>query len=243
MRFADYLESIRGKDGLLPVENLGVPQVWIDHIAYQQQRHKQCAFNLYAAAMLEHALAPMARARGDTARAEEFARRGRDIRAATVRRFWSASRGLFVNNLPWLDEEKSPRLCDRSLATAVLFDQCPDGNVAAARRALVECPAELGISYPCNACWRYWALARLGRADLVVSEFRNRWAKMPSVILNNTLQEDWHAPPDSTAQWSHCAVAPLYVLFMDIAGHPAHRSPVFPGSRSARNWATSRTWT
>ncbi|MGO9113537.1 MAG: alpha-L-rhamnosidase C-terminal domain-containing protein [Thermoguttaceae bacterium] len=218
VRFADYLESIRGKDGLLPVENLGVPQVWIDHIAYKRQRHKQCAFNLYAAAMLEHALAPMAHARGDHQRAEEFARRGRDIRTATVRRFWSASRGLFVNNLPWLDEEKDPRLCDRSLATAVLFDQCPDGNVAAARRALVECPTELGISYPCNACWRYWALARLGRADLVVSEFRRRWATLPSVVLNNTLQEDWHAPPDSTAQWSHCAVAPLYVLFMDIAG-------------------------
>jgi hypothetical protein len=218
VRFADYLESIRGKDGLLPVENLGVPQVWIDHIAYQQQRHKQCAFNLYAAAMLEHALAPMARARGDQRRAEEFARRGRDIRTAAVRRFWSVSRGLFVNNLPWLDEEKKPRLCDRSLATAVLFDQCPDGNVAAARRALVECPPELGISYPCNACWRYWALARLGRADVVVSEFRRRWATLPSVALNNTLQEDWVAPPDSTWQWSHCAVAPLYVLFMDIAG-------------------------
>ncbi|MGA2259620.1 MAG: alpha-L-rhamnosidase C-terminal domain-containing protein, partial [Thermoguttaceae bacterium] len=101
---------------------------------------------------------------------------------------------------------------------AVLFDQCPDGNVAAARQALVECPTEMGISYPCNACWRYWALARLGRADLVVTEFRRRWATMPSVILNNTLQEDWSASPDSTAQWSHCAVAPLYVLFMDIAG-------------------------
>ncbi len=133
VRFADYLESIRGKDGLLPVENLGIPQVWIDHVAYRQQRHKQCAFNLYAAAMLEHALAPLARARGDQRRAEEFSRRGREIRTATVRRFWSAARGLFVNNLPWLDEEKGPRLCDRSLATAVLFDQCPEGNVAAAR--------------------------------------------------------------------------------------------------------------
>jgi alpha-L-rhamnosidase len=218
VRFADYLQSIRGRDGLLPVENLGVPQVWIDHVAFQKQRHKQCAFNLYTAAMLEHALAPMAQSRGDHVRSEEFARRGREIRSATERRFWSVSRGLFVNNLPWLEEEKQPRLCDRSLATAVLFGQCPGGNVAAACRALVECPADLGLSYPCNACWRYWALARLGRADLVVREFRNRWAKMPSVILNNTLQEDWHAPPDSTSQWSHCAVAPLFVLYMDIAG-------------------------
>ena len=36
-------------------------------------------------------------------------------------------RQVFVNNLPWLQEEKETRLCDRSLATAILFDQCP-GN-------------------------------------------------------------------------------------------------------------------
>ena len=42
-----------GRNGLLPVENLGIPSVWIDHTAYQRQRHKQCVFNLYAAAMLQ----------------------------------------------------------------------------------------------------------------------------------------------------------------------------------------------
>ncbi|MBU4271864.1 MAG: alpha-L-rhamnosidase N-terminal domain-containing protein [Planctomycetes bacterium] len=218
VKFADYLHSIRDQDGLLPVENLGVPQVWIDHIAYRQQRHKQCAFNLYAAAMLEHALAPIAQARGDRRRAEEYARRGRDMLACTVQRFWSPQRGLFVDNLPWLAEEKNPRLSDRALATAILFDQCPEGNTAASLRALAECPAEMGLSYPCNACWRYWALARLGRADVVVNEFRHRWAKMKSVLLNNTIQEDWEVAPDSIYQWSHCAVAPLYVLFGDIAG-------------------------
>jgi hypothetical protein len=218
IRFADYLHSIRGKDGLLPVENLGIPQVWIDHIAYQRQRHKQCAFNLYAAAMLGHALAPIARARGDHQQAEEFTRRGRGLLEATVRKFWSPAHGLFVNNLPWLAEEKEPRLCDRSLATAILFDQCPQGNTAASLRALVDCPAAMGVSYPCNACWRYWALARLGRADVLVRDFRQRWAKMKSVVLNNTLQEDWDVAPDSAGQWSHCAVAPIYALFMDIAG-------------------------
>src|ERR1035438_2092059 len=45
--FARYLQGRIGADGLLPVENLGIPSVWIDHVAYQQQRHKQCAFNLY----------------------------------------------------------------------------------------------------------------------------------------------------------------------------------------------------
>ncbi len=218
LRFADYLYSLRGQDGLLPVENLGIPQVWIDHIAYQKQRHKQCAFNLYAAAMFQHALAPIADARGDHQRAAEFRRRGQELLAATVRKFWSPRRGIFVNNLPWLAEEKTPRLCDRSLATAILFNQCPEGNTAASLRALVDCPPEMGLSYPCNACWRYWALARLGRADVIVRDFRRRWATMGSVVLNNTLQEDWHAAADSGAQWSHCALSPIFVLYDDLAG-------------------------
>ena len=173
LREAAYLESIRGKDGLLPVENLGIPQVWMDHIAFQQQRHKQCPFNLYAAAMFERALAPLARARGDREQAEQFARRGRDILAAVVQKFWSPERGLFVDNLPWLAEDKGLRLSDRSLAMAVVYDQCPGGNTAASLRALVECPPEMGLSYPCNACWRYWALARAGRTDVVVRDFRD----------------------------------------------------------------------
>ena len=41
--------------------NLGVPSVWIDHHAYLKQRHKQCAFNLYIAAAMEKALAPICR--------------------------------------------------------------------------------------------------------------------------------------------------------------------------------------
>ena len=31
--------------------------------------------------------------------------------------------GLFVNNLPWLADEPGIRLCDRSLATAVVLDE------------------------------------------------------------------------------------------------------------------------
>lgn len=65
---------------------------------------------------------------------------------------------LFVNNLPWLAEEHQVRLCDRSLATAVLFDECPGGRIEASVRALADCPPELGLSYPCNAGWRLWAL-------------------------------------------------------------------------------------
>ena len=217
LRFADYLRGLCGKDGLLPVEGIGVPAVWIDHDAYRQQRHKQCGFNLYAAAMLQHALAPIARAFGDP-KASRFAAWGRKIQRAAIRTFWSAEPGLFINNLPWLDEDGGPRLCDRSLATAVLFGQCPGGRAEAALRALADCPPEMGLSYPANAGWRLWALAKGRRIDVVLRELRERWATLRSVVENNTLQESWRAEPDTADQWSHCPVAPLYVLFMSIAG-------------------------
>lgn len=110
------------------------------------------------------------------------------------------------------------RLCDRSLATAILYNYCPGNDREASLQALVDCPAEMGLSYPANAYWRYWALARMSRMDVVLGDFRSRWATMGSVIHNNTLQENWTANPDSTAEWSHCPVAPLYILHMDIVG-------------------------
>ena len=227
IRFARYLHGIRGKDGLLPVENIGTPSVWIDHNAYEKQRHKQCAFNLYAAAMLEHALAPICRAFGDHKQEKAARNFGRDLVAAAVGKFWSPEREIFVNNLPWMKEEGRVRMCDRSLATAVLFDQCPANKTGPALRALAECPPEMGFSYPANAGWRLWALAKGGRADIILRDLRERWAAMDSVKLNNTLQEDWQAEPDSGAQWSHCAVAPLYIAYMGLAGI----RPLEPGFR------------
>jgi alpha-L-rhamnosidase len=229
LRFAEYLHELWAREGrrLLPVENLGIPSVWIDHVAYQRQRHKQCAFNLYAAAMLEHALAPLCRAFGDVKREKAARDFGRNLLAAAVGRFWSPEREIFVNNLPWLKEEGKSRLCDRSLATSVLFDQCPGQKTAAAVGALAGCPAEMGLSYPANAGWRLWALAKAGRADVIVKDLRERWATMDSVKLNNTLQEDWQVKPDSGAQWSHCAVVPLYIAYMGLVGI----RPLEPGFR------------
>jgi len=227
LRFADYLRRLVGRDGLLPVVDLGIPSVWIDHVAYQQQRHKQCALNLYAAAAMQHALAPIARAFGDAKAASAAASFGKELEAAAVRRFWDRPSGLFVNNLPWRREENGPRHCDRSLATSVLYDQCPRNRTAPAVRMLVDCPSTMGFSYPCNAGWRLWALAKGGRADVIVKDLRERWATMDSVRLNNTLQEDWTARPDSGQQWSHCAVAPLYILFHGLLG----LRPLTPGFR------------
>lgn len=217
LRFADYLDSIRGEDGLLPVENLGVPAVWIDHSAFARQSHKKCAFNLYTAAMLLRALAPLAEARGDQQRTFELRQRGETLLKRCREEFWDPERRVYISNRPWLAHE-SIRFDDRSLAMSIFFDLCPDGDTDEALRMLVECPPEMGFSYPCNACWRYWGLAKAGRADVVLNELRTKWAVMPSVVLNNTLAEDWTSPPDSIAQWSHCAVCPIFCLFMDIAG-------------------------
>jgi len=226
-KFFDYLQSLIGKDGLLPVENIGIPAVWIDHDAYKQQRHKQCAFNLYAAAMARHAFAPLCNAfheKNWARRAEEFSE---SLLKATQSKFWSEKHGLYINNLPWLDEEGGIRLCDRSLATAILFDQCPQGKIEPAVKALQQCPPEMGLSYPANAGWRLWALAKAGKIGTVLKEFRTRWMKMQSVHLNNTLQEGWSAKPDTSNEWSHCPVAPLYIFYMSIAGI----QPIEPGYR------------
>jgi hypothetical protein len=210
---------------LLPVEDLGIPSVWMDHAAYKRQRHKQCAFNLYAAAIMQNCLAPICRAFGDAGPAETADQFGQDLLRATVRKYWSRERALFINNLPWLAEEGTARTCDRSLATAVLFDQCPDHQSQHAVQSLAECPPEMGFSYPANAGWRLWALAKAGRADVIVKDLRDRWAPMDSVRLNNTLQEDWKAAPDSGAQWSHCAVVPLYIAYHGLLG----LKPLAPG--------------
>ncbi|HWA99968.1 MAG TPA: alpha-L-rhamnosidase N-terminal domain-containing protein [Pirellulales bacterium] len=226
LRFAEYLLGNIGADGLLPVEGFGIPCVWIDYQAYGQsgqmphetQRRKQCAFNLYTAAMFKHALAPLCRTMGDIAPSEAFERVAKSLEVSTVKKYWSDEHRMFVNNLPWLADEKQFRLCDRSLATAILFDQCPRNDIAASVDALVTCPRELGLSYPANAGWRLRALAKVGRTDAVIRELRERWATMDSVTLNNTLQEGWKTRPDSSNQWSHCAVAPLYITYEELAG-------------------------
>jgi hypothetical protein len=220
-RFVKYLKQIQSEStGLLPVENLGIPSVWMDHNAYlpRHQHHKQCAFNLYAAAMLERAFPILANAFGDRAWARQSRDFAKDILRNTQRTFWDPTRQLFVINRPWLSEEHEARLCDRSLATAVLFDQCPSKRTQQSIDALASLPPEMGLSYPANAGWRLWALAHGRRIDVVLNEFRERWWAMQSVHHNNTLQESWTALPDSGDLWSHCPIAPLYVTYMGIAG-------------------------
>jgi hypothetical protein len=220
-RFVKYLKQIQSEStGLLPVENLGIPSVWIDHQAYLpgHQHHKQCAFNLYAAAMLERAFPVLALGFDDKPWEKLSRDFARSLLQNVQKAFWDPTRQLFIINRPWLSEEHEPRLCDRSVATAVLFDQCPGGRTKESIETLAAPPAEMGLSYPANAGWRLWALAKGRRIDIVLREFRERWWAMQSVHQNNTLQESWNALPDSGDLWSHCPIAPLYVTYMGIAG-------------------------
>lgn len=142
---------------------------------------------------------------------------GRELQAAAVKRYWDPDRRVFVVNRPWAAAEGRIRTCDRSLATAILYDQCPDGSISAAVKMLETCPPEMGLSYPANAVWRYWALAKSRSIQVVLDDFRTRW-RFPSIEENNTLQEFWVATKDSTSQWSHCPVSPLILLYHGIMG-------------------------
>lgn len=216
--FAEYLHSLETDAGLMPVEQLGVPCVWIDHDGYREQRDKQCAFTLYVSAMLTHALAPLARLFGDRERAAVFEQRGESLREAAVSAFWDTERRVFVNNLPWTPDRERHRTCDRSLANAVLFDQCPEADIDAALEILAAAPSAMGLSYPPNAIWRYRALSRGGRIQTFLDEARSTWSRMPSVIANNSLSENFRPRADWYNQWSHAAIAPINIVFAEVAG-------------------------
>jgi alpha-L-rhamnosidase len=182
--------------------------------------------------MLKDAFAPLCEAFGKTILKSEAEDWSANLYAAARRKFFSPSEGLFINNLPWYSEEKKLRTCDRSLAHLILSDFIPESERTVVLNELETQPERMGLSYPPNAQWRLWALSEGGRIQTVVKEFREIWARMDSVILNNTMSEDWHVQPDSNSQWSHAACAPLYIAFMNIAGI----APLAPGSKKIRIW-------
>lgn len=219
-KFAIALEKMIQPDGLLPVEDLGMNAVWIDHEAFRQQRHKRLAFNLYVAAMLQHALAPLAEA-VDPGSAKRYRSFGAEIQRHAFKQYWDEKRKLLINNRPF--GEKEAWCDDRSLATAVLFGMLKDPRPAV--ELLAKPTKELGTSYPANAIWRYWALIHAGCIQPVLDDLRARWATMRSVSENNSLQEFWQLEPDTAQIASHCPLSPLIVLFEGVMG----LQPLKPG--------------
>ena len=159
--------------------------------------------------------------------AKEFSEK---ILSNCVAKYWSNEEKVFIDNKPWMEEEKEVRYSDRALATALLFHQCPGNDEKRSVEILKTFPPNMGVSYPCNAVWRYWALAENGEVETLLYDLRNKWGKMPSVWENNTLQEDWNAGYDGGSQWSHCAVAPIVLLYQGLAG----AKPLTPGGKKYR---------
>ncbi len=230
LRFFDYLISLRGDENLLPVEDLGMTWVWMDSDCYIRQHHKQCSFNLYTAAMMMHALAPLARAIGDNENAVIIEETGKSILKRTTEKFWDERRQLFVDNLPWEAEEGGIRLSDRTLSMAVIHDLCPGNRSESSIKLLENPPDNMGLSFPANAIWRLWALGKAGRSNTIIHEIANRWYRMDSVQQNNTLQEHWSVQPDTRGQWSHCAIGPLFAAYQGLAGI----EPLEPGLKKVQ---------
>ena len=219
IKFFVFLCSLTNEEEqLVPVENLGMCSVYIDHEAYKKNSHKQLALNLYITAMCRNALAPLCRLFGDKEEADRIEAYGNRILQGCIRKFWDEERKVYVNNLPWIKEEGEIRYCDRSLSTALIYDLCPGNSIDKSLEILEQTPAELGISYPCNAVWCLWALVKYRKIESVLSDLRTKWGRMSSVWENNTLQEFWTAYPDEGSQWSHCAMHPLIALSQGIAG-------------------------
>ncbi len=139
LRFFHFLQTLQGKDGLIPAEHLGVPSVYIDHLAYKQQRHKQCALNLYAGVMMKHALAPLCRFYGDTPWATAVDQQGDALIDAAVRKFWSAGERAFVVNLPWLEEEKEATILRPVLCPRAHVRSLPEGRHRLLTRPAGQC--------------------------------------------------------------------------------------------------------
>ena len=230
LRFCEYVISLKREDGLLPVEDLGVPWVWMDTDCYARQQHKQCSFNLYSAAMMMKALPPMARAFGDVENADKIELQGKAILDKTIGKYWDNRRKLFVDNLPWADEDRGIRLSDRTLSMALIYDMIPGDDKEQIVEALENPPNNMGLSFPANAIWRLWALGKGGKPDVIISEIRERWYAMNSVQQNNTLQEHWSVQPDTRAQWSHCAIGPLFAAYNCLAGI----TPLDPGMNTVQ---------
>ena len=223
LKFFLFLKELKGEADLLPVENLGIPTVWID-LYFKEARFRQCAFNLYVSALCIRILPYLCEVMGEESTGQQIKDWGEKLLSATQNSFWDEEKQLFIMNKPWMTKTSEAEIGDRALAMAVLFDLCP-GKTDQCIQYLAEYD-KLGHSFPANAGWRYWALPKGHRTDVVIQELQQKWANLPSVKLNNSIQEHWEVQPDSNAQWSHAGVIPLYISSMCLAGI----MPLQPGS-------------
>lgn len=218
LRFYDLIKNSIGAEGLLPVENLGVNAIWMDTDSYKADRDKQCAYNLYVAAMLKQALAPLAGEFGFDALQKEMLEMSMQLVKSVDAKFYLASEDLLIINLPWIEEDGEKRTCERSLAHWVLGGFVPEASKKTVLKEVTSLPKRLGRCYPANTIWTYWTLSALGNTGFILKDFDQRWLNMLSVRENNTIQEHWRAEKDTQNQLSHAGIAPFYAAYMCFAG-------------------------
>ena len=208
-------------DGLFPTDNRNNGFVWLDHDAYSWTDHKikECAINLYLAGMLENAYIPLCRAFVyDEQYIADIAAFAKNIVGLVTDKYWCEVDRVFYDNLPYVSNRKDLVVADRTLAMAVIYGYCKQGDTKKSVQMLRGENPAMKRSYPANAVWRMWALAKVGDLEPFVEELFSVWGNMPSVWKNNTYQEYWTAFPDSTSEWSHIPSAPLVCLYEGILG-------------------------
>ncbi|EON76658.1 hypothetical protein ADIS_3108 [Lunatimonas lonarensis] len=218
LRFYAFIKNAIVRDGLLPVENLGVNAVWMDTDSYKVVRDKKCAYNLYVASMLKCALSKLAGHFGDKNLQKEMLELADQLAKKVEETFFMPSENLLIVNLPWLKEDGEMRTCERSLAHWILGGFAPERAKTAVLHELTQPPKRLGRCYPANAIWTYWAVSALGNTEFILADFEKRWLTMLSVRENNTIQENWTASKDTQNQLSHAGIAPFFAAYMCFAG-------------------------
>ena len=133
-------------------------------------------------------------------------------------KYWCEVDRVFYDNLPYVSNRKDLVVADRTLAMAAIYGYCKQGDIKKSVQMLRGENPAMKRSYPANAVWRMWALAKVGDLEPFVEELFSVWGNMPSVWKNNTYQEYWTAFPDSTSEWSHIPSAPLVCLYEGILG-------------------------
>lgn len=233
LKLERWLAANLGSDGLLPATGWTRNSVWLDHRGWKSQLDKEAAFNIYYVGFLREGIARLADWWGDSKQASIARERAAQVEEKVRNLFWSEADSLFVDNLPRHRADNELRLHDRTLAMALLYGLFPRGREKVALDILANLPAEssgpsftiekpraeLGFSFPANAGWRLWALSRFDRADAVVKELRERWARMPSLLENNTFSENWEPrPTESGNVWCQNGPVVLYVLYGNVLG-------------------------
>jgi hypothetical protein len=231
--FDSFLRRHLGTDGLLPVEPWTWNSVWIDHIGYAREEDKHAALNIYYAGFLQEGLARLAEWAGDARSGQEARGRAKDLISKARAKYWWPERKLFVDNLPRVAADGETRVHARTLSMALLFGAIAPDEADPALKLLAGMPTKanpnfheleggklrLGANYPLNDIWRLWALGRYGLGAAVVSDLRERWANLPSVLENGTYAEFWNPQPSSTGNvWCQSNPVPLIAAYQVILG-------------------------